>query len=155
MVRALTYVLTLGKEGIPEASHNAVLNANYLKHELEDTYDIHTKGHCMHEFIITLDKMHKENGVTATDIAKAMLDEGIHPPTMYFPLIVPEDLMVEPTETESKTTLDEVVRIMKKIHAMALEDPAHMHELPVNTVIRRPDEVKAAREPVIRYSFDK
>ena len=90
----------------------------------------------MHEFIITLDKMHKENGVTATDIAKAMLDEGIHPPTMYFPLIVPEDLMVEPTET-------------------ALDDPAHMHELPVNTVIRRPDEVKAAREPVIRYSFDK
>ena len=81
--------------------------------------------------------------------------DGIHPPTMYFPLIVPEDLMVEPTETESKTTLDEVVRIMKKIHAMALEDPAHMHELPVNTVIRRPDEVKAAREPVIRYSFDK
>ena len=155
VVRALTYVLTLGKEGIPEASHNAVLNANYLKHELEDTYDIHTKGHCMHEFIITLDKMHKENGVTATDIAKAMLDEGLHPPTMYFPLIVPEDLMVEPTETESKTTLDEVVRIMKKIHAMALEDPAHMHELPVNTVIRRPDEVKAAREPVIRYSFDK
>ena len=155
VVKALAYVLTLGKEGIPEASHNAVLNANYLKHELEDTYDIHTKGHCMHEFIITLDKMHKENGVTATDIAKAMLDEGIHPPTMYFPLIVPEDLMVEPTETESKTTLDEVVRIMKKIHAMALEDPAHMHELPVNTVIRRPDEVKAAREPVIRYSFDK
>ena len=93
--------------------------------------------------------------MSALDIAKGLLDCGIHPPTMYFPLIVPEDLMVEPTETESKTTLDEVVRIMKKIHAMALEDPAHMHELPVNTVIRRPDEVKAAREPVIRYSFDK
>lgn len=153
VVRALTYVLTLGKEGIPEASRNAVLNANYLKHELEGTYDVHTKGHCMHEFIITMEKMHKENGVTATDIAKAMLDEGIHPPTMYFPLIVAEDLMVEPTETESKTTLDEVVATMKKIYKMAVEDPAHMHELPLHTPIRRPDEVKAAREPVIRYHF--
>lgn len=153
VVRALTYLLTLGKEGVKEASHMAVLNANYLKHQLEGTYDIHTKGHCMHEFIITLDKMHKQNGVTATDIAKAMLDEGIHPPTMYFPLIVPEDLMVEPTETESKTTLDEVVEILKRIHAMALENPEHMHELPVKTVIRRPDEVKAAREPVIHYTF--
>ena len=153
VVRALTYVLTLGKQGIPEASRNAVLNANYLKHELESTYDVHTKGHCMHEFIITMEKMHKENGVTATDIAKAMLDEGIHPPTMYFPLIVAEDLMVEPTETESKTTLDEVVAIMKRIYKMAVEDPAHMHELPLKTPIRRPDEVKAAREPVIRYHF--
>lgn len=155
VVRALTYVLTLGQKGIPEASRNAVLNANYMMHQLSDTYDIATKGHCMHEFIITLDKMHKEKGVTATDIAKAMLDEGIHPPTMYFPLIVPEDLMVEPTETESKTTLDEVVAALKRIHAMAEENPEHMHELPVKTVIRRPDEVKAARTPVICYHFDK
>lgn len=155
VVRALTYVLTLGQKGISEASRNAVLNANYMMHQLSDTYDIATKGHCMHEFIITLDKMHKEKGVTATDIAKAMLDEGIHPPTMYFPLIVPEDLMVEPTETESKTTLDEVVAALKRIHAMAEENPEHMHELPVKTVIRRPDEVKAARTPVICYHFDK
>ena len=155
VMRALTYVLTLGQEGIPEAAQMAVLNANYLMHQLSDTYDIHTKGHCMHEFIITLEKMHKENGVTAMDIAKAMLDEGIHPPTMYFPLIVPEDLMVEPTETESKTTLDQVVDTLKKIHAMALENPGKMHELPLKTPVRRPDEVKAAREPILRYSFAK
>lgn len=154
VVRALTYTLTLGKEGILEAAQMAVLNANYMKHELESTFDIATKGHCMHEFIITMEKMHKENGVTATDIAKAMLDEGIHPPTMYFPLIVPEDLMVEPTETESKTTLDEVVVILKRIHKMAVENPEHMHELPLKTPIRRPDEVRAARETVLKYNFE-
>ncbi len=154
VVKALTYILTLGREGIPEAAQNAVLNANYLKHLLEDTYDVHTKGHCMHEFIITMDKMHKEKGVTATDIAKAMIDAGMHPPTMYFPLIVPEDLMVEPTETESKTMLDEVAVLMKEIYKKAEQCPEQMHNLPENTVIRRPDEVKAAREPVVCYHFD-
>ncbi len=155
VVRALTYLKTLGCDGIPEAAQNAVLNANYLKHLLEDTYDVPFKGHCMHEFILTMDRIHKEKGVTATDIAKAMLDAGLHPPTMYFPLIVPEDLMVEPTETESKTTLDEVAEIMKAIYRRAQEHPEEMHGLPEKTVIRRPDEVKAAREPVICYSFAK
>ena len=153
VVKALTYILTLGKEGIPEAGQNAVLNANYLKHLLSDTYDIHTTGHCMHEFIITMDNIHKEKGVSAMDIAKAMADRGMHPPTMYFPLIVPEDLMVEPTETESKTMLDEIAAEMKDIYKEAQANPEHMHEYPIHTVIRRPDEVKAAREPIVRFNF--
>ena len=153
VVRALTYLLTNGKDGMVDVAENAILNANYLRNELKDTYDIAIPGLCMHEFIVTMDPMHKKNGVSALDIAKAMIDEGIHPPTVYFPLIVPEAMMFEPTETESKTTLDEVVKTMKKIHAMAMENPEHMHELPVKAQIRRPDEVKAAREPVLRYHF--
>lgn len=155
VVKALTYILTLGKEGIPEASQNAVLNANYLMKRLSKTYDVYTKGTCMHEFVISMEKLHKEKGVTATDIAKAMLDEGMHPPTMYFPLIVHEALMFEPTETEGKAALDDVVEAMERIYRMAEENPEKMHELPLKTVIRRPDEVKAAREPVVRYNFEK
>ena len=122
---------------------------------LSETYDVYTKGTCMHEFVISMEKLHKEKGVTATDIAKAMLDEGMHPPTMYFPLIVHEALMFEPTETEGKAGLDDVVEAMERIYRMAEENPEKMHELPLKTVIRRPDEVKAAREPVVRYNFEK
>lgn len=154
VVKALTYILTLGREGIPEAAQNAVLNANYLKHLLAENYDIAVDGHCMHEFIVTLDQMHKDSGVSATDIAKAMIDAGIHPPTMYFPLIVPEDLMVEPTETESKTMLDEVAAAMKKIYDEACNQPEAMHQHPFNAAIRRPDEVKAAREPIVAFKFE-
>lgn len=153
VMRALAYVMTLGKEGIPEAAQNAVLNANYMKHLLKDTYDMCVDGICMHEFVISLEKMHIENGVSAMDIAKALVDRGIHPPTMYFPLIVHEALMFEPTETESKTMLDNIVEILKDIHREAEENPSHMHDLPLNAYIRRPDEVKAAREPKLKYEF--
>lgn len=153
VVRALTYILTLGREGIPEAAKMSVLNANYMKQALESTFDIATKGHCMHEFIITMEKMHKEKGVTATDVAKGLLDAGIHPPTMYFPLIVAEDLMIEPTETESKTTLDEAIEIFKKVYKLVDEDPALARTFPLKTPIRRPDEVRAARETVLKYHF--
>ncbi|MDY3917820.1 MAG: aminomethyl-transferring glycine dehydrogenase subunit GcvPB [Candidatus Limivivens sp.] len=154
VVKALTYILCLGKEGIPEASSNAVLNANYMMHELEDLYECAFPRPCMHEFVMTLEKLKHDRGVSAMDVAKALLDYGIHPPTMYFPLIVHEALMIEPTETESRETLDEAVRIFREIYEKAQTDPEELHQAPKTTVIGRPDEVQAARKPVIRYSFE-
>lgn len=153
VVRAMAYILMLGKEGIPEAAQNAVLNANYMMEKLKALYPPAYDETCMHEFVITLGQMKRENGVTAMDIAKSLLDYGIHPPTMYFPLIVHEALMIEPTETESRETLDEAIRAFGEIYAKAQEDPEAMHEAPVSTYIRRPDEVQAARKPVLRWSF--
>ena len=153
VLRALTYVLTLGAEGIPEASADAVLNANYLMHELAGLYEMAYDGPCMHEFVMSLSKLKKENGVSAMDIAKSLLDHGIHPPTMYFPLIVEEALMVEPTETESKETLDQAAAVFRSIYETALSDPQSLHEAPVRTPIRRPDELGAARNPKLRYQF--
>ena len=153
VLRALTYILTLGKEGIPEAAQNAVLNCNYLMSQLKDVYDMAFDTGCMHEFVMTLSRMKKEHGVSAMDIAKALLDNGIHPPTMYFPLIVEEALMVEPTETESKETLDEAVAVLRKIYEEAVSNPAALHEAPVTTPVRRLDEVGAARNPRLRYQF--
>lgn len=152
VLKALTYILTLGREGIPDAAKNAVLNANYLKKRLSESYNIAYDGICMHEFVITLEEEAKAKHVTAMDIAKALLDNGIHPPTMYFPLIVPEALMVEPTETEGKETLDEAAEVFLRIYRDAMADPEAIHRAPQKTPIRRPDEVKAAREPVLRYS---
>lgn len=153
VVRALTYILTLGKEGIPEAAKNAVLNCNYLMSQLKDVYDMAFDTGCMHEFVMTLARMKKEHGVSAMDIAKALLDNGIHPPTMYFPLIVEEALMVEPTETESKETLDEAVEVLHKIYQEAITNPEALHEAPLTTPVRRLDEVGAARNPHLRYQF--
>ncbi len=153
VLKALCYMLVLGKEGIPEAASNAVLNANYLRSQLSDVYDIAFNDICMHEFVLTLSKMKKEKGVSALDIAKSLLDHGVHPPTMYFPLIVEEALMVEPTETESKETLDQVVRIYKEVYANASEHPQIAHEAPRTVPVRRLDEVKAARHPVLKYAF--
>ena len=154
VVKAFTYLLTLGREGVPEVAKNAVLNANYLKHLLETTYDVTNKGICMHEFVITMEEMKKVNGVSAMDIAKALQDYGIHPPTMYFPLNVHEALMVEPTETETKETPDEVAKIFLELHAKALEDPEYLHSAPHHSAITRPDEVTAARKPVLRFPFN-
>lgn len=149
VIRALTYILTLGAEGVQNASRNAVLNANYMMQLLKDTFDIPFPGPCMHEFVISLEELKKEKGVSALDFAKTLLDYGMHPPTMYFPLIVHEALMVEPTETESKETLEEAVAVYKKIYERALEEPETLHLSPVNTVVGRPDEVGAARNPVV------
>lgn len=154
VVRALCYALTLGKEGIPEAAENAVLNANYLKHLLADDYDMAFDGLCMHEFVMTLEKLKNELDVSALDIAKALLDYGIHPPTMYFPLIVHEALMIEPTETESKETLEQAAEVFRQILKDAKSDPQALHEAPRTTPVRRLDEVTAARKPVLRYSFE-
>lgn len=153
VVRALAYILTLGREGIPEASSNAVLNANYMKVKLSDIYKMAYGETCMHEFVMTLEGLKHDIGVSAMDIAKSLLDYGIHPPTMYFPLIVHEALMVEPTETESRETLDEAIAVFRKIYEEALKDPQRLHGAPYDTPIGRPDEVTAARKPVLKYDF--
>lgn len=153
VVRAMTYMMTLGKENIPEAARNAVLNANYMMARLKDTYDMAYGGYCMHEFVMTLARLHDETGVSAMDIAKGLLDNGIHPPTMYFPLIVHEALMVEPTETESKETMDHACDVFLKLYEEAKSNPQALHDAPVCTPVRRLDEVGAARNPVLRYSF--
>ena len=153
-VKALAYIYTLGKEGIPEAAENAVLNCNYMMSRLKDVYEMAFDTGCMHEFVMTLSKLKKEQGVSAMDIAKGMLDYGIHPPTMYFPLIVDEALMVEPTETESKETLDEVADVLHKIYETAVNNAQALHEAPVSTPVRRLDEVGAARNPHLRFDFE-
>ncbi len=154
IVKAMTYILMLGKEGIPAAAKNAVLNANYMMQKLKDIYPMAYDTTCMHEFVMCLEKMHHDIDVSAMDVAKALLDYGIHPPTMYFPLIVHEALMVEPTETESRETLDEVIAVFRKIYEDAQADPAAMHDMPLHTPVRRLDEVRAARKPVLRYKFE-
>ncbi len=153
VVKALTYILSLGKEGIPAASAGAVLNANYLMKKLAGHYDMSFNTLCMHEFVMTLEKLAHDTGVTAMDVAKRLLDFGMHPPTMYFPLIVHEALMVEPTETESPETLDEAAEVFLKILEEAKSDPESLHHAPHDCAIGRPDEVTAARNPILRYDF--
>ena len=153
-VRALTYLMTIGREGVPQAAKHAVLNANYMRVQLSDLFPMAYDRICMHEFVMSLEKLKEETGVSALDVAKAMLDHGIHPPTMYFPLIVHEALMVEPTETETRETLDEAVRVLREIWEKAQQDPSSMHHLPETTPVCRPDEVAAARNPRIRYDFE-
>jgi glycine dehydrogenase subunit 2 len=151
VVRALAYLFYLGKENIPEVARNAVLNANYLMEKLRDKLPPAYPGPCMHEFVISMEKIKASHGVSALDVAKALQDRGMHPPTIYFPLIVHEALMVEPTETESKETLDEAAAAFLSIYREIQEDGESLHRAPRNTVIGRPDEVKAARQPVLRY----
>ncbi len=151
VVRALAYMKTLGAEGMRHAAESAVLNANYMLHGLQDLYPAPYGTHCMHEFVLSLEALKKETGVSALDVAKAMIDHGIHPPTMYFPLIVQEALMFEPTETEPRGTIDEVVQVLRDLYRLAHEDPEALHGAPHRAQIRRPDEVLAARHPVLRY----
>ena len=150
-VRALTYVLTLGREGIPEAAKNAVLNANYMMKLLSEKYTMAYAGPCMHEFVMCLQDLKDATGCSAMDIAKGLLDHGIHPPTMYFPLIVHEALMIEPTETESQDTMDAVCGVFLHLWDVAHNDPQALHNAPTKTPVRRLDEVGAARNPVLRY----
>ena len=152
VMKALCYVMMLGRQGIPEAARNAVLNANYMRVKLQDLYQMAYPGTCMHEFVMSLQPLKDQCGVSAMDIAKGLLDHGIHPPTMYFPLIVHEALMVEPTETETKETLDEAVEVLRGLYEKALQDPEYLHTCPHNTPIGRPDEVKAARHPLLRWT---
>ena len=151
VIKALTYILSLGKEGIPEAAKNAVLNANYLQAKIKGTFEPAFDRICMHEFVLDLSKFKKETGVSALDVAKTLIDYGMHPPTMYFPLIVHEALMLEPTETESRETLDWAAEVFRKLYDLAHTDPDYMHDSPHNAPIGRPDEVRAARNPVLRY----
>ena len=153
VVKALTYIMTLGREGIPEAAKNAVLNANYLMRRIQGSFDPAFDRICMHEFVLDLSGFKKETGVSALDVAKSLIDYGMHPPTMYFPMIVHEALMLEPTETESKDTLDWAADVYRKLYDLGHTDPEYMHAAPHNAQIGRPDEVKAARNPVVRYTM--
>ncbi len=144
-LKAYAYILLLGGKGLKEASETAVLNANYLMHKLKDIYDLPYPKTCMHEFVLSAKKQ-MANDVHATDIAKALIDEGFHPMTVYFPLIVKEAMMIEPTETESKETLDRFIAAMRRIAETAQSDPDQLRAAPVTSPVCRPDEVKAARD---------
>lgn len=155
VVRALAYMVRLGKKGIPQAAQTATLNANYLMEKLKDIYTIAYPGPCMHEFVIDVGPLKDETGVSALDVAKRLLDFGMHPPTMYFPLIVREALMVEPTETESRETLDAAIEVFRTIWEEAHSDTIDLHDAPFSTSIGRPDEVQAARNPLVRWQPEK
>lgn len=143
-LKAYTYILLLGGKGLTRASEAAVLNANYLMHQLKDVFELPFKQTCMHEFVLSAAKQLPHN-VHAMDIAKALIDEGFHPMTVYFPLIVKEAMMIEPTETESKETLDKFIAAMRRIAALAEINPEKLQNAPCTTSVSRPDEVKAAR----------
>lgn len=150
IVKAYAYLLSLGK-GLKEASENAVLNANYIRAMLKDTYYVPFDRICMHEFVSAPTHEMIEKGVVTNDIAKALIDRGYHPPTVHFPLIVHEAIMIEPTESESRETLDEFIQAMKDIARDALENPDAVHAAPVTTPIGRPDDVLAAKNPIVKY----
>jgi len=153
VLRALTYITMLGGDGLKSASETAVLNANYMHALLNGTLPAANDSFCMHEFVVSLEGVKKETGVSAMDVAKTLIDYGMHPPTMYFPLIVHEALMFEPTETEGKETLDLAAEAVLNIIARAKTEPEALHASPVTTPIGRPDEVGAARNPILRYDF--
>lgn len=150
LVRAYAYIRTMGPEGLRQVSENAVLNANYMMRRLAPYYDVPFSAHCKHEFVLS-GKRQKKQGVRTLDIAKRLLDFGFHPPTVYFPLIVEECLMIEPTETESKETLDHFIEAMIQIAKESEEAPELVQVAPHQTVVKRLDEVTAARKPVLRW----
>lgn len=152
IIKAYAYILTMGHENLPQVAKNAVLNANFILKMIEGHLDIPFGNRCMHEFVASASNL-KEHGIKAMDLAKALLDNGYHAPTMYFPLIVPEALMIEPTETESPEDLERFAQALIKIVEMAKSQPESLHEAPEKTPVGRLDEVGAARKPVLRYDF--
>lgn len=150
MVRAYVYIKMLGPQGLKEISRNAIINANYLKNILRDTFEVAYPQHCMHEFVLTGNKQ-KERGVKTLDIAKRLLDFGYHAPTIYFPLVVKEALMIEPTESETRETLDNFAKILMQIDREIDENKDVVLTAPHNTPARRMDEAKANREPNLRW----
>ena len=150
LVRAYAYILMMGKS-LKKVSENAVLNANYLKEKLKKYYDLPYDEPCMHEFVITGEKQKHENGVSTLNIAKAIMDGNAHPPTVYFPLIVHEAIMIEPTESENKEVLDNFAELMIKIANECSADPEKILSAPHSTPVRKIDEVTAARHPDLKY----
>ena len=150
-VRALAYIYANGAEGLTKVSQLAVLNANYIRVKVREFLETPYDETCRHEFVASAQDLKKQTGVRALDLAKALLDRGFMAPTMYFPLIVPECLMIEPTETESKETLDQFIDALREIVAQAKTDPAPILAAPVNTVVGRLDETRAARQPDLRW----
>ena len=150
VVKAYSYILSMSGRGLKRAAENAVLNANYLMEKLKRYYDLPYDRTCMHEFVISA-KRQKEHGVSAADIAKRLIDYGFHPPTVYFPLIVKEALMIEPTETESKGTLDRFAEAMTNIAIEADNNPEVIKNAPYSAPLKRLDEVKAAKDLILRW----
>jgi glycine dehydrogenase subunit 2 len=148
LVRGYCYIRTLGPEGLREVSENAVLNANYLLALIKDAFEVPYGPRCMHEFVASARALRREKKISAMDIAKRLLDFGYHAPTVYFPLVVPEAIMIEPTETESRETLDAFAAALRQIRD---EDADFLHQAPHSLGISRPDEVKAAKEPILRW----
>jgi glycine dehydrogenase subunit 2 len=149
-VRAYAYILMMGKN-LKLASEYAVLNANYLKEKLKDYYDLPYNEPCMHEFVLSGERQKHESGVSTLNIAKALMDNNTHPPTVYFPLIVHEALMIEPTESEHKSKLDEFADIMIKIAQETKTNPEKVLSAPHDTPVQKIDEVTAARHPDLKY----
>ncbi|MBN2079640.1 MAG: aminomethyl-transferring glycine dehydrogenase subunit GcvPB [Spirochaetes bacterium] len=154
LVRAFTYIMMLGREGLIDASEKAVLNANYIRVKLKDYYDLPHDRICMHECVFSARRQVRESGVHAMDIAKALIERGFHPPTVYFPLVVEEAMMIEPTETESKETIDAFIGAMTEIAELAKSDPDRIVNAPDNTPVTRPDETRAARELKLTWKQD-
>jgi glycine dehydrogenase subunit 2 len=148
-VRSYAYIRSLGAEGLKDASENAVLNANYLLSRVKHILPVPQGDRCMHEFVASAKALKDAKGISAMDIAKRLLDYGFHAPTVYFPLVVPEAMMIEPTETESKETLDAFAETIRQIVA---EDPTYLRLAPHNTPISRPDDVRAARQPILKWT---
>jgi len=151
LARGYTYIRMHGPDGLRQLSETAVLNANYLRALLRDVYDVPFDRGCMHEFVVSAKSLKAAHDVRTLDIAKRLIDYGIHPPTIYFPLIVDEGMLIEPTEGESKRTLDSFAAVMRQIAREAAEDPELLHQAPHHSPVRRLDEVTAARKPVIRW----
>jgi glycine dehydrogenase subunit 2 len=152
-VRSYAYIRSYGPR-LREMSEAAVLNANYMLARLKDAYELPFDRLCMHEFVLSARRLKREHGITATDVAKRLMDYGFHPPTIYFPLIVPEALMIEPTETEAKETLDAFCDAMLAIVREAAEQPELVKEAPHARPVKRLDEVRAAKHPVVKYGFE-
>ena len=152
LVRAYTYIRALGPEGLRRVSEAAVLNANYVMEGIRDVLDLPFARRCMHEFVVSATPL-RQRGVRAVDVAKRLLDYGVHPPTTYFPLIVDEALMIEPTETESREDLDRLIAALRAIVGEARDDPQLLHDAPLGMPVRRLDEAEAARHPVLRQRF--
>jgi glycine dehydrogenase subunit 2 len=148
LLRGYFYIRTLGPGGLREVSENAVLNANYLLSRVKHVFEVPHGDRCMHEFVASARALRRDRRVSAMEIAKRLLDYGYHSPTVYFPLVVPEALMIEPTETESKETLDAFAETLLRIHG---EDPEMLRQAPHTLTLSRPDEVRAAKEPVLRW----
>jgi glycine dehydrogenase subunit 2 len=148
LLRGWLYIRTLGPAGLREMTENAVLNANYLLSRVKGAFEVPHGDRCMHEFVASARTLKRQRGISAMDLAKRLLDFGYHAPTVYFPLVVPEAIMIEPTETESKATLDAFADTLLKIRE---EDGDFLHQAPHTLPLSRPDEIKAAKEPVLRW----
>jgi glycine dehydrogenase subunit 2 len=148
LLRGYCYIRTLGPDGLRQVSENAVLNANYLLAQIKAGYEVPYGDRCMHEFVASARSLKRSRRVSAMDVAKRLLDFGYHAPTVYFPLVVAEAMMIEPTETESRETLDAFADVLLRIRE---EDPERLHQAPETLAICRPDEVRAAKEHILRW----